>query len=354
MDKKYKIIEQKTLPDCEIEISAELPFELVADSRKEAIKELLKTAEMPGFRKGHVPEEVYLKKVGDLTILYEAADFALKKIVPDMIADLKIQIVGYPQISITKCAEGNPLGFKLTVATLPEIKLPDYKAIAKKENSKKAEEIKVEDKEVDEVVNYLRHQTLHQKMKAEGKEEPKGKHSHDDKDLPVLDDSLVKTLGNFKDVADFKNQIKNNILKDKELKNKDKRRLTIAEAIMAKTDLPLPKVLVENELNKMSAQFQHNVEQTGLKIDDYLKHLKKDWATIREEWRSDASKRAKLELLLFEISKTENLKPTDESIEAEVKHLLEVNKEADPIRARAYVETILTNEKIFAFLESQK
>jgi len=246
------------------------------------------------------------------------------------------------------------LEFKIKIAILPEVKLPDYKSIAKKENSTKEEEIKVEDKEIDEVINYFRHQILHQKMKADGKEEPKGEHTHDDKDLPALDDAFVKTLGNFKDVADFRQQISQNIKQDKTLKAKDKKRLTIITRIAEKTEMTIPNILVENELNKIGAQLKHDIEKTGLKTEDYLKHIKKTWEELRKEWRPDAEKRAKTELILFEISEKEKLAPTKEELEAEAKKMLEHYKDADPNRINAYLETVLTNQKVFAFLEEQK
>jgi len=43
-----------------------------------------------------------------------------------------------PQISITKIAQDNPLGFTALVAVMPDITLGDYKAIATEENKDKA------------------------------------------------------------------------------------------------------------------------------------------------------------------------------------------------------------------------
>lgn len=40
--------------------------------------------------------------------------------------------IGKPDVQITKMASGNPLEFKIISTVIPEVKLPDYKAIAKK------------------------------------------------------------------------------------------------------------------------------------------------------------------------------------------------------------------------------
>ena len=58
-------------------------------------------------------------------------------------------------------------------------------------------------------------------------------------------------------------------------------------------------------------------------------------------------------MIIHTISEKENLKPTEEEIEADVVKITEMYKDADPSRARAYVEQMLENEKVFAFLEKQ-
>lgn len=349
----YVIKNQEKLQNSEVEILIEAPFGELEKHRVKALKTMLQEVELDGFRKGKVPEDIFIKRYGETAVLYEAAGVLIQEILPQLLTGLNLKIIGEPGITVTKCAPNNPLEFKVKLAILPEVKLPDYKKIASTENGKKPEAIKVEEKEIDEVVNFFRHQMLHQNLKAEGKEEPKGEHKHDEKDLPPFDDELVKKLGNFKDVADFKSQISKNIEQDKIAKAKDAKRLTIIENISAKTELPIPKVLVDNELNKMEAQLRHDIEKTGLKADDYLKHIKKTWEEMRKEWQPEAAKRAKLELILFEISEQEKLAPTKEEIEAEAKRMLEHYKDASPDRVKAYLETALTNQKVFEFLEKQ-
>ena len=74
---------------------------------------------------------------------------------------------------------------------------------------------------------------------------------------------------------------------------------------------------------------------------------------MRNEFRADAEKRAKLQMIIHSISEKENLKPTDEEIEKDVDQIVKMYKDADPARARAYVEQMLENEKVFKFLDEQ-
>ena len=57
-----KKIDLKKLPDSEVEIKAEIPSENFDSYRKKAVAELNKEFELPGFRKGRVPENIFLEK----------------------------------------------------------------------------------------------------------------------------------------------------------------------------------------------------------------------------------------------------------------------------------------------------
>jgi hypothetical protein len=62
--------------------------------------------------------------------LEDAADILLKEHFPKIIDQEKFDILGRPNISVTKLALNNPFEFKATFAVLPEFELPDYKKIA--------------------------------------------------------------------------------------------------------------------------------------------------------------------------------------------------------------------------------
>lgn len=104
----------------------------------------------------------------------------------------------------------------------------------------------------------------------------------------------------------------------------------------------------------MLARFHDDVTRSGLKFEDYLKNIKKTEEDLRKEWRPDAEKRGKLQIVLDEIARAEKIEAPKDAVEEEVKHILEHHKDADPSRARAYISAMLQNEKVFEFLELQK
>lgn len=334
---KYTNIKVKKLPNSEVEIEATLPYEELAKHRASAIKHLNEHIDLPGFRKGKIPENILVAKVGEQAIIEEAAEMAFGDIYSEILLTEKIEALGRPNVSITKLAKDNPVEFKIKVSVMPRVLLGDFKKAAKKENSKKSAEIKVEDKEIEDVINQIQNS-----RKGEAKEPP------------VFDDSFVKTLGDFKDVTDFKVKAKESIFAEKVRKEKEKKRIEMAEEIIKSSEIEMPVILVESEVEKMWHQLSDDVTRMGLKVEDYLKHLKKTEEELRKEWRPDAEKRAKFQLILNQIAVEEKVKPDEKMVEEEVNHLIEHYPKADPIRARVYVETLLTNEKVFEFLEGLK
>ena len=328
----------KKLPKSLIEITGEVPIEKFEGKRARAIKNLAQSVEIDGFRKGMVPESVLVKKLGSMAILEEMAHLTLNETYPEIVTSHELDVIGNPEITITKIAEGSPLGFKMVSAIMPDIELPNYKKIAGE--AEKIEAAEVTDKEVDETIENIR--------KNRARDEKKEPQLHE------LNDEFAKSLGKFESLADLKTKLKKNIKIDKELRAKEKKRMAIIEKIISEIKTEIPDILINAETEKLIARMRNDIERMGLKFDDYLKNLKKSEGDFKKEWRGEGEKRAKIELALAKIAKIENIKPKDEEVEKEVKHVIEHYKETKETLVRDYVTSLLTNEKVFKFLEGQR
>ena len=332
-----------------MEITAEITKEALEDYKVKALKKIKEFAEIPGFRKGHVPEAKLKEKFGEMGILEDAGEMAINDCVIEILVESKINFLGKPEIAVSKIAIGSPVEFKIKATVMPEVKLPDYKKIAKKENSVKEKVEEVSEKQIEETIQEIR------KMYANQNHTHKPGETHKEGEelpLPEITDEFVKKLGDFKDVADFKKKLKENIVKEKEMHALDKQRVKLLEKLVTETKNEMPKVVVQSELEKMEAQFKGDISHMGLQPEEYLKHIKKTWEDLRKEWYPDAEKRAKTQLILQKISLEEKIEPKKEVVEVEVKKLMEQYKGADPERVKAYVEMILVNEMVIKFLET--
>lgn len=305
------------LPTGEAVITGKITTEALDEARGEAIKSLSARLDLPGFRKGNVPENVLVKNLGEMSVLEEMAEIVLAHEYVHIISEAKLSPIARPQIAITKLAPGIPLEFKITVTLKPEFALPDYKKIAKETN--KTEDVVVDEKEIDAVLAEIEKRGWKPELK-EGE--------------------------------DLRTKAKENLLEEKKFRAKEKQRLTLIDELIKATEVNIPNMLVETELDRMIAQFKDDVLKHGMAWAEYLKSIKKTEDEIRVEWREKAVTRNKAELILQKIGETEKLEPTKEEIEHETTHLLTHYKEADPVRLRMYVYEQLKNQKVFEFLET--
>ncbi len=355
----------KKLDKSEVEITGGLEWAEFAKYEEKALEKIGERMELPGFRKGKAPANIIKENTNEMMLLEEMAEKALGENYVKILEENKIDAIGRPQISITKIGKGSDLEFKIVTAVLPEMKLGDYKKIAKAENGKEEskKEIVVEESEIEKVIKDLRkmraeqashshegHENMteeeHAKVHAEVKEIPES-------DWPAFDDEFAKSFGSFKTAEELKEKIKSNLLIEKTTEAKDKVRLAIVEELVKQTEGEIPEILIQSETDKMLYRLEADITNAGLKVEDYLKQIGKTEEDLRTEWKADAEKRAKLQIIIHSISEKEGLKPTEEEVANDVVKITEMYKDADPSRARAYVEQMLENEKVFAFLEKQ-
>jgi trigger factor len=351
-------ITKKELKNSEIEFSIVIDTETFESYRKRAVAEVQKNVEVEGFRKGNAPEDIIVKKFGDMIILEEMANFALRDAYVKAVDEHKIMPISQPQVSITKIAKGNPLELTITVPVMPEVKLPAYKKIAK-EATKKKETVEVTDKDIEDVIEELRkgrahaheHDHAHDGHDHEGHDHAHD-HKHEDAKIPELNDEFAQSFGpDFKTVDDLKKKVGENLKLEKEQKAREKRRAEVMEAILKEVEVELPQVMVEGELDNMLAQMKTDITRFGGTWEDYLTHSKKTEDDIKKDWRKDAEKRAISQILLHKIAEAEKLTATEEEVEVELVRLLATVQDANEERAKAYLYQALTNEKVLKFLE---
>jgi len=130
-----------------------------------AATKISSATEIDGFRKGHAPYEVVRARVGEFKILEETARLYISDHFEKIIGEVEekeykakgisLEPVGEPQVAITKLAPGDELEFKITLAVLPPLELPDYKAVAKRVLATK-KILEVTDQEVVSSLQWLR------------------------------------------------------------------------------------------------------------------------------------------------------------------------------------------------------
>jgi trigger factor len=183
-------------------------------------------------------------------------------------------------------------------------------------------------------------------------------------ELPELDDEFAKKAGPFKNVAELKADIKRELSEQKEREATEKLKDELVGELAEKSNVPVPEVLVDDQMQSIERDFQQNLMYQGLSLDQYLEVNKfKDAEAWREaEVRPTAIKRVKVGLVLAELSKLLKVEATDAELEAHVdlyrkqyNNSPEVQKQFDtPEVRRDIANRLLTEKTVDALVAANK
>lgn len=130
-----------------IEVGAE-EFQKAVDK---AYRKVAQKVNIPGFRRGKAPRFILDRYVGAASILEEAMDLVAPDAYAKAIEETHIEPIDRPEVQVEQMEEGKDLIFTAKVQVVPPVELADYKSI------KIPKEVrKIEDKDVDEVIESLR------------------------------------------------------------------------------------------------------------------------------------------------------------------------------------------------------
>jgi FKBP-type peptidyl-prolyl cis-trans isomerase (trigger factor) len=339
MEKNEKILKVKKgrTKHSEVEIEAEISPETLSEHKKLALAEFKKNFVMPGFRKGMVPENIVLQNLNADSLLHEAAESALRELYPEIIEMAEVAPITPPEVHILKLAEGNPLEVKLRVAVRPEVKLPNYKKIAKKAMEEK-EKPAVEEKELEEVIARLRQMQGGETAKADAE----------------LTDEEVKKFGKFESVADFKAKLKENLISEKEHDINKRARSKMVRDIVDGSDLELPPMFVALELADLKEDFEKNLKENGETLEKFLERTGKTAEGVDSDHKEYVERSLKTKFVLSEILRAENITADPGEMEKEVTLMRSYRPDMSDEHARAYAESMILNEKLFAMLEGEE
>ncbi|NHA42811.1 trigger factor [Staphylococcus schleiferi] len=106
-----------------------VPAEEVDKALDQAFKKVVKQINVPGFRKGKVPRQIFEQRFGVEALYQDAVDILLPKAYSEAVVEADINPVDQPEIEVTQIEKGKPFTFDATVTVEPEVQLGDYKGL---------------------------------------------------------------------------------------------------------------------------------------------------------------------------------------------------------------------------------
>ncbi|GAB3273607.1 trigger factor [Arthrobacter pigmenti] len=137
-----------------VKLKVEVPFEELKPQIDEAYKSVASQIQVPGFRKGKVPNKLIDQRVGRAYIIESAVNEGLNGYYQSAVQEAEISPLSQPEVEITaipdpESFEGD-LNFEVEVDIRPNVELPDYSGIEVTVEPAKSSDEDV-DKELDEL-----------------------------------------------------------------------------------------------------------------------------------------------------------------------------------------------------------
>lgn len=137
-----------------------------------------------------------------------------------------------------------------------------------------------------------------------------------DVSLPEINDEFAAKVGPFTTAKEMKADIKRELTKQKEREANEKTKDELLEQLITKSEIPVPEILLKDQIQSIEQDFIHNLTHQGLNLEDYIKNKKfsskEDW--IKKEVEPAALKRVKVGLVLAELTKLEKIQASDDEI----------------------------------------
>ena len=337
----------------EVDVKAEIPADVLAKYREEALKEIQKTAKLDGFRPGKAPPERIIEVYGEAALMREAAEHAIQHELPELLAAEKFLIIESPKVTTESPIAGKPLIFSTRAPLAPEVVLPDYRKITAKHPPVDDKTLAVSDEEHAEALTHLKRERARiDKMEA-GAEPRKAAEEvkvMKPEELPALDDTFVQSLG-YETAEKFSEILRTNMKTEKEMQAREKRRAAILDNLVKDSKISYPARLRDYELDEMEGRMKDDLTRMGTTFDAYLTQVKKTREELRASWKDAADKRAKVRLILTEIARAEKIEPDEPQLKQEIARAKEHYPQADPEVLRLHIAHALRNDAVLRFLE---
>ena len=350
----------------------------VQESYNSIVAKYVKSAQIPGFRKGHVPANVLERKYGDAIkadALSEIIDKSLNEIFEK---ETENRPLPYQQPVMDQVPEfdvSKDLTYTVTFDVFPKVEVKDFAGIEVKEpqvtvgDKELEDELKaiqernavVMDKKADETVEKDNIVTVDYKeengenrnvyvftvgsaddiykisddvigMKKDETKEV----SKDDKkitltvkaiktrQLPALDDDLAQDVSEkFKTLDDLKADIKRNLEVAKTRKIAEIKSQSLLEQLVEKNAFDIPASMLAAELDgrwrMMAQQFQTSPEQ----LEKMIAASGQTKEAMLEQWTGDSEKMLKSRIIVDSLLRSKNISVTPEEIEAQYAKIAE-------------------------------
>jgi trigger factor len=354
-----------------VRLTVEVPFEELQPSLDAAYKKIAGQVSVPGFRKGKVPPQIIDQRVGRSVVLDEAVNEALPQIYRQALEENEVVPLGQPEIDVTEFEDHQRLTFTAELDVRPDIEIPDYTGLEVQVDDAEVTEADVDAElhglrerfgtlvDVDREAADGDYVTIDLSASRDGEpieeaqatglsyqvgkgnmldgldEALRGRKAGDattfatqlvggelagqdvdvevkvsavkEQQLPEVDEEFAQTASEFDTVEELTADLRARLERNKRLEQASGARDAVLEALLDRTEVPLPEKVVSDEVAQRREQIREQLAYAGMSEQQYLDSEEQ----TEDEFAAEIEKRARdalaAQFVLDEIAKKEEL-----------------------------------------------
>ena len=148
-----------------------------------------------------------------------------------------------------------------------------------------------------------------------------------EKDVPALDEDFVKEVSETANTVDeYKAEIRAKLEKQAADKADAAFENAVIEKVVENAEIDIPQAMVEDQIDSMLRDMEMRMMYQGMKLDDYFKYTGQTREQVREMYKPQAEERVRTQLVIEAVMKAEDIKATDEEVDAEISKYADQNK----------------------------
>lgn len=152
------------------------------------------------------------------------------------------------------------------------------------------------------------------------------------KSLPELDDAFAKELGDFQDLVELRDKLRQQMEANKRHQIEHAAKDKLIEQLVDKNNFPVPESLIDQQTNSRLERGFRALAAQGMRVED-IKNM--DMQRLKAGQREAAIREVKASLILDKIADNENIEATEEDLNQELERLaLQTKQPVEALRQR--------------------
>ncbi|GEN82306.1 trigger factor [Sporosarcina luteola] len=174
-------------------------------------------------------------------------------------------------------------------------------------------------------------------------------HEIKSKEVPELDDELAKEIDEeVESLEALRAKMKEQTTEEKKGASATALRDDLVEAAARNAEIDIPEVMIDSEVDRMMDEFGQRLQMQGMNLELYFQFSGQDETALRGQMRDDALNRVRVSLTLEAIGAAEDIKVTEEEVNAELEKMSEqFGMEIDQIKTTLGGTKVLENDLKF-------